>query len=145
MPTSVIQEKGPSKTTPPFKEGIPLYHRSADKPLDPTTLTKKDTHENQVSSPPALLLGARATPDKRRAAVPAPVPHCSSGSLLLRLGGGGGGGAGGRGALFVVGVVIVWLFCVFIYLFFGGGGRSPHCARNSSYVLRIAGISQSEK
>ena len=38
MPTSVIQEKGPPKTTPPCKEGIPLYHRSGDKPLDPTTL-----------------------------------------------------------------------------------------------------------
>ena len=37
MPTSVIQEKGPPKTTSPFKEGIPLYHRSGDKP-HPTTL-----------------------------------------------------------------------------------------------------------
>ena len=26
------------KTTPPYKEGIPLYHRSGDKPLDFTTL-----------------------------------------------------------------------------------------------------------
>ena len=38
MTTSVIQQKGPPKDYPPYKEGIPLYHRSGEKTLDPTTL-----------------------------------------------------------------------------------------------------------
>ena len=47
MPTSVAQDKGLPKTTPPFQPGISLYHRSGDKPLDPTTLLQR--HE---STPP---------------------------------------------------------------------------------------------
>ena len=44
MTTSVIQQKGFPKTNPPYKKGeIPLYHRSGEKPLDPTTLVLKDT------------------------------------------------------------------------------------------------------
>ena len=39
MTTSVIQRKGLSKDYIVFIErGIPLYHRSGEKPLDPTTL-----------------------------------------------------------------------------------------------------------
>ena len=38
--TSVIQQKGLPKTNPPYRKGeIPLYHRSREKPLDPTTLS----------------------------------------------------------------------------------------------------------
>ena len=40
MTTCVVQQEGPPKTTRPFKEGIPLYHRNGDKPLDPTTLDR---------------------------------------------------------------------------------------------------------
>ena len=38
--TSVIQQKGPFKDSPHVKREIPLYHRSGDKPLDPTSLTE---------------------------------------------------------------------------------------------------------
>ena len=55
MPASVIQEEGPPKTTP-CKEGIPLYHRSGDKPLDPTTLVKTvlGSHFGIFGAPPIL-------------------------------------------------------------------------------------------
>ena len=38
MTTFVIQQKGFSKTNPPYKVEIPLYH----KPSDPTTLNKNE-------------------------------------------------------------------------------------------------------
>ena len=39
--TSAIQQKGPPKHYHPhLNQGIPLHHRSGDKPLDPATLVK---------------------------------------------------------------------------------------------------------
>ena len=48
MTTSVIQQKRASqRLTPHIKGEIPLYHRSGDKPLDPTTLLWRGLGRNQ--------------------------------------------------------------------------------------------------
>ena len=42
--------EGLSKDEPPRKKGeIPLYHRSGDKPLDPTTLPRKVVAQRPMS------------------------------------------------------------------------------------------------
>ena len=84
MTTSVMQQKGASQRLPPNIKGeIPLYHRSGEKPLDPTTLVKiemafrngrcsswflknqKGTLQNTKPSWPVAKNGVRAVPERK--------------------------------------------------------------------------------
>ena len=61
MTTSVIQQKGLPKDYFVHIKGISLYHRSGEKPLDPTTLPLIDEWHDQV----AELCAARVRDNER--------------------------------------------------------------------------------